>query len=142
MITPKLLRPRIEQRLSPFGQQPERWQKKRSRVMRGGHACPDLGCTAACEAVLIREHTGWGWIEWSVPADASLPPQPHRIAVFTPTTTPTQRLCLRLLARSPAHRIRLGPVAVRTATAAVVVLAVLAAALAALHGVPCGIFIH
>ncbi|MFF3617269.1 hypothetical protein [Streptomyces sp. NPDC002580] len=139
MTTPKSLKSGTDQRLSPFGQQLKQWQKKQSRAMRGGHACSGSHCAASCEPVLIREQTGWGWTDWSVPADGSLPEQPHRIAVFTPTTTPTQRLCLRLLARSPAHRIRLGPTAVRTATAAVVVLAVLAAALAALHGVPLGI---
>ncbi|MCT9010310.1 hypothetical protein [Streptomyces rhizosphaerihabitans] len=125
---------RITQPLSPFGQQPRRWEKKRVRAVRGSHAC--TGCAAGCEPVLIREQTGWGWIDWNVPVDGSLPEQPHRIAVFTPIATRMQRLCLRWLARSSAHRIRLDPVAVRTTTAAVAALALPAAVLAILHGVP------
>ncbi|MFD9463139.1 hypothetical protein [Streptomyces sp. NPDC060027] len=136
MTTPALPISGIAHRLSPFGQQPKRWEKKRSRAVRGGHVCSGSGCEASYEPVLIREQAGWGWIDWSVPADGSLPEQPHRIAVFTPVATRTQRLCLRWLARSSARRIRLGPVAVRTAAAAVAVLALLAAVLAILQGVP------
>ncbi|MGW3667427.1 hypothetical protein [Streptomyces sp. NPDC005141] len=137
MTTPALPTSGIAQPLSPFGQHPQRWEKKRARAVRGGHVC--TGCAAGCEPVLIREQAGWGWIDWSVPADGSLPEQPHRIAVFTPIATRTQRLRLRWLARSSAHRIRLGPVAVRTAAAAVAVLALPAAVLAILHSVPFGI---
>ncbi|WP_246113600.1 hypothetical protein [Streptomyces montanus] len=126
----------IAQRLSPFQQQRQRWERKRSRAVRDGHVCCGSGCAAGCEPVLIRERTGWGWIDWTVPADGSLPEQPHRIAVFTPIATHSQRLSLRWLARRPAHQIRLGPVAVRTATAAVAALTLLAATLAIIHGVP------
>ncbi|MCX4993361.1 hypothetical protein [Streptomyces sp. NBC_00568] len=125
----------IAQRLSLLGQQPKRWEKKRSRAVRLGRGYSGLGC----EPALIREQAGWGWIDWSVPADGSLPEQPHRIAVSTPIATRTQRIGLRWLARSCAHRIRLGPVAVRTATAAVAVLALAAAVLAILHGIPFGL---
>jgi hypothetical protein len=69
-----------------------------------------------------------------VPADGSLPHEPDRIAVFSPLANRAQRLALRWLARRPAHRIRLGPLAVRPATAAATVLALIAATLATLHG--------
>ncbi|WP_455357115.1 hypothetical protein [Streptomyces sp. SYSU K217416] len=128
--------PGIAQRLSPFRQQPQLWERKRSRAMRDGHVCCGSGCAAGCEPVLIRERTGWGWIDWTVPADGSLPEQPHRIAVFTPITTCSQRLSLRWLARRPAHRIRFGSLTVRTAAAVVAALTLLAATLAIIHGVP------
>ncbi|MEW2000803.1 hypothetical protein ACFWFH_34290 [Streptomyces coelicoflavus] len=73
-------------------------------------------------------------MDWTVLADGSLPQHPDRIAVFSPLATRAQRLGLRWLARRPAHRIRLGPLAVRLATAAVTVLAIAAAALTSLHG--------
>jgi hypothetical protein len=69
-----------------------------------------------------------------VPADGSLPQQPDRIAVFSPSASHAQRIGLRWLARRPARRLRLGPLAVRPATAAVTVLALIAATLATLHG--------
>ncbi|MFF1810736.1 hypothetical protein ACFVXW_16670 [Streptomyces sp. NPDC058251] len=126
---------RIARRLSPFRQQPQQWERKRSRAVRRGHVCCGSGCAAGCEPVLIRERAGWGWIDWTVPADGSLPEQPHRIAVFTPIATRPQRLGLRWLARRPAHRIRLGPVTVRPATAVVTALTLVAATLALMHGV-------
>ena len=129
----------ITQRLSPFPQQPQRWERKRSRAVHGGHVCCGPGCTDGCEPVLIRERTGWGWIDWTVPADGSLPELPHRIAVFTPAATRSQRLGLRRLGRRSAHRIRLGPMTVRPATAAVTALTLLAATLALMHGLPFGI---
>ncbi|MEU3795998.1 hypothetical protein AB0F07_40550, partial [Streptomyces fructofermentans] len=92
-----------------------------------------------CEPVLIRERTGWGWIDWTIPADGSLPQQPHRMAVFTPIATRYQRLGLRCLARRPAHRMRLGQLTVRPATAAVTALTLAAAALALLHRIPLSI---
>ncbi|MFE9976224.1 hypothetical protein ACFYRD_37340 [Streptomyces hirsutus] len=131
----------IAQRLSPFRQQPQRWERKRSRAVHGGHVCCGAGCAAGCEPVLIRERAGWGWIDWSVPADGSLPEQPHRIAVFTPITTRSQRLGLRWLARRPAHRIRLGPMTVRPATAVVTALTLIAATLAVMHGLPFSIVV-
>ncbi|MFD3503128.1 hypothetical protein ACFWWT_38160 [Streptomyces sp. NPDC058676] len=127
------------QQLTPFGQQPQRWERKRSRAVRGGHVCCGSDCAAGCEPVLIRERTGWGWIDWTVPADGSLPEHPHRIAVFTPLTTRPQRLALRWLARRPAHRIRLVTVAIRPATTVVTALTLVAAALALMHGVPLSI---
>jgi hypothetical protein len=126
----------IAQRLSPFWQQPQRWERKRSRAARGGHVGCGSGCAAGCEPVLIRERTGWGWIDWTVPADGSLPEQPHRIAVFTPIATRSQRLGLRWLARRPTHPIRFGAVTVRPATAVVTALTMVAATLALMHGVP------
>ncbi|MFF4836964.1 hypothetical protein [Streptomyces sp. NPDC001315] len=126
----------LAQQLSPFGQQPQCWERKRSRAVRGGHVCCGSGCAAGCEPVLIRERTGWGWIDWTVPADGSLPEQPHRVAVFTPIATRSQRLALRWLARRPAHRIRLGKVTVRPATAVVTALTLVSAALALMQGVP------
>lgn len=77
-----------------------------------------------------------GWIDWTVPADGSLPEQPHRIAVFTPIATRSQRIGLRWLARRPAHRIRLGKVTVRSAAAVVTALTLVVAALASMHGIP------
>lgn len=126
----------IAQQLSPFGQQPQRWERKRSRAVRGGHVCCGSNCAAGCEPVLIRERTGWGWIDWTVPADGSLPEQPHRIAVFTPIATGPQRRALRWLARRPAHRIRLGKVTVRLATTVVTALTLVVAAFALMQGVP------
>ncbi|WP_369228791.1 hypothetical protein [Streptomyces sp. R21] len=67
---------------------------------------------------------------------SSLPEQPHRVAVFTPIVTRTQRLALRWLARHPAHRIRLGKANVQPATAVVTALTLVVAALALMHGIP------
>ncbi|MFG3323683.1 hypothetical protein ACGF3J_37130 [Streptomyces sp. NPDC048171] len=120
--------------LRPFRQQPRRWERAQVRALRGGHVCCGAQCVKGCEPVLIRERTGWGWIDWTVPADGSLPQQPDRIAVFSPATTRAQRLGLRWLARRPAYRIRLGPLALRPATAAVIVVALMMATLATLHG--------
>ncbi|WP_406469853.1 hypothetical protein [Streptomyces sp. NBC_01615] len=131
----------IAQRLRPFQQHPQRWERKRSRAVHGGHVCCGSGCANGCEPFLIREQAGWGWIDWSVPADGSLPEQPHRIAVFTPIATRSQRLGLRWLARRPAHRIRLGPVTVRPATAVVTALTMIAATLAIMHGLPFSIVV-
>ncbi|MEV5011350.1 hypothetical protein [Streptomyces sp. NPDC055692] len=125
--------------LSPFGQQPQRWERKRSRAVRGGHVCCGAGSAVGCEPILIRERMGWGWIDWAVPADGSLPEQPHRVTVFTPIATRSQRLSLRWLARRPAHRIRLGPVTVRPATTVATALTLAAATLALMHGVPLSI---
>ncbi|WP_406723399.1 hypothetical protein WJ438_00120 [Streptomyces sp. GD-15H] len=131
----------IAQRLRPFQQQQQRWERKRSRAVHGGHVCCGAGCADGCEPVLIRERAGWGWVDWSVPADGSLPEQPHRIAVFTPITTRSQRLGLRWLARRPAHRIRLGPMTVRPATAVVTALTLIAATFAIMHGLPFSIVV-
>ncbi|WHM35053.1 hypothetical protein OH540_35440 [Streptomyces sp. BPPL-273] len=120
--------------LRPFRQQPQRWERKQARARRDGHICCGAQCAKGCEPVLIRERTGWGWIDWTVPADGSLPQQPDQIAVFSPAATRAQRLGLRWLARRPAYRIRLGPLALRPATATVTVLALITATLATLHG--------
>ncbi|MER7056586.1 hypothetical protein [Streptomyces sp. NPDC000351] len=119
--------------LRPFRQQPRRWERAQARALRGGHVCCGGECAKGCEPVLIRERTGWGWIDWMVPADGSLPEQPHQIAMFSPVTTRAQRLGLRWLARRPAHRIRLGSLAVRPAAAAVSVIALIVATLATLR---------
>ncbi|MFC8664030.1 hypothetical protein [Streptomyces sp. NPDC057199] len=129
----------IAQQLRPFGQHPQRWERKRSRAVRGGHVCCGSYGAAGCEPVLIRERTGWGWIDWTVPADGSLPEQPRRVAVFNPVATWCQRIGLGWLARRSAHRIRLGNVTARPATAVVTALTLVAAALALMHGVPLGI---
>ncbi|MDR6980091.1 hypothetical protein J2X68_006829 [Streptomyces sp. 3330] len=129
----------IAQQLSPFGQQPKRWERKRSRAVRGGHVCCGSDCAANCEPVLLRERTGWGWIDWTVPADGSLPEHPHRVAVFTPVATRPQRLALRWLARRPAHWIGLGTVTVRSATIVVTAFILMAVALALMNGVPLSI---
>jgi hypothetical protein len=104
--------------------------------VRGGHVCCGPSCAVGCEPVLIRERAGWGWIDWTVPDDGSLPERPHRIAVFTPIATRPQRLVMRWLARRPGRRIRLGWVTLRTATAVVTTLSLAAATLAIIHGVP------
>ncbi|MEU8735023.1 hypothetical protein AB0C68_37350 [Streptomyces tendae] len=122
--------------LRPFRQQPRRWERTQARALRSGHVCCGIGCEEGCEPVLIRERTGWGWVDWTVPADGSLPQHPDRIAVFSPLATRAQRLGLRWLARRPAYRIRLGPLVLRPGTAAVTVLALVAATLASLHGIP------
>jgi hypothetical protein len=102
----------------------------------GGHGCADAPCTTGCEPVLIRERTAWGWIDWTVPADGSLPERPHRITVFTSIATRAQHLALRRPARRGARRIRVGPVTLRTATAVVAALSLAAATLTIIHGVP------
>ncbi|MFI2415147.1 hypothetical protein [Streptomyces sp. NPDC018947] len=122
--------------LRPFRQQPWRWERAQARALRSGHVCCGAGCAQGCEPVLIRERTGWGWMDWTVLADGSLPQHLDRIAVFSPLATRAQRLGLRWLARRRAHRIRLGPLAVRPGTAAVTALALTAATLAGLHGIP------
>jgi hypothetical protein len=99
--------------LRPFRQQPRRWARAQARALRGGHVCCGAQCAKGCGPVWIRERTGWGWIDWTVPADGSLPHEPDRIAVFSPLVNRAQRLALRWLARRPAHRIRLGPLAAR-----------------------------
>jgi hypothetical protein len=107
--------------------------------VRGGHVCCGPSCTVGYEPVLIRVRTGWGWIDWTVPADGSLPERPHRIAVFTPIATRAQYLALRWLAQRPARRIRLAPVTVQSATAAALALSLAAATLAITHGAPISI---
>lgn len=125
--------------LRPFRLQPRRWKRAQGRAHRSSHVCCGAGCPEGCEPVLIRERPGWGRIDWTVSADGSPPQQPDRIAVFSPLASRTQRLGLRWLARRPVHRIDLGPLAVRPATAAVTVFALIAATLAALHGIPLSI---
>ncbi|MGW1411293.1 hypothetical protein [Streptomyces sp. NPDC002403] len=125
---------RIAQQLVPFARHPQRWERERTRAVRGGHVCGGAGC----DPVLIRERTPWGWIDWTVPADGSLPDRPYRIAVLTPTATRTQRLGLRWLARRPARRIQIGAVTVRTSTVGAAILTSLAAA-TAIHAAPLGI---
>ncbi|MER5199755.1 hypothetical protein ACWD3J_41400 [Streptomyces sp. NPDC002755] len=131
----------IAQQLSPFGQQPMRWERERSRAVRGGHVGCGSGCAVGCEPILIRERTRWGWIDWAVPADGSLPEHPYRVAVFTPIATWTHRISLRWLARRPAHWICLGEGAVRAATAIVMALTLVAAVLALMRGVPFSIVV-
>ncbi|WP_395576597.1 hypothetical protein [Streptomyces sp. BK79] len=59
--------------------------------------------------------------------------------MFSPLATRAQRLGLRRLERRPAYRICLDPQAVWPATAAASVLALIAATLATLHGIPLSI---
>ncbi|MFI9040923.1 hypothetical protein [Streptomyces sp. NPDC053726] len=125
----------IAQQLVPFARHPQRWERERARATRGGHVCGDVGCAP----VLIRERTRWGWADWTVPADGSLPDRPYRIAVLTPTATHTQRLGLRWLARRPARRIGIGAVPVRTSTVGVAILSLVVATAAALHAMPLSI---
>ncbi|MDT0468460.1 hypothetical protein [Streptomyces gibsoniae] len=78
-------------------------------------------------------------MDWTVPADGSLPERPYRIAVFAPIATRAQHLALGWLARRPARRIPLGLVAVRIATAVALALSLAAVTLALTHGVPLSI---
>ncbi|MFE6020785.1 hypothetical protein ACFQ6O_29935 [Streptomyces sp. NPDC056441] len=125
----------IAQQLVPFGQHPQRWERERARAARDGHVCGDAGC----DPVLIRERTRWGWADWTVSVDGSLPDRPYRVAVFAPTATRTQRLGLRWLARRPGRRIEIGAVPVRTSTIVTAILSVVVATAAALHAVPLSI---
>ncbi|MEU2587323.1 hypothetical protein ABZ612_31295 [Streptomyces avermitilis] len=122
--------------LRPFAHNPSRWKAEQSRALRTGHVCRHLASTQACEPVFIRERTGWGWLEWTVPGDGSLPERPHRIGVLTPTATHTQRLALRWLTRRPAQRLALP--SLRTTTAVVAILSLTAAGLLLSHGVSAG----
>jgi hypothetical protein len=122
-----------------FRLQPRRLKRAQALALRSGHVCCGAGCPEGCEPVLVREPTRWGWIDWTVPAEGSQPLQPDRIAVFGPLASRAQCLRLRWLARRPARRIRFGPLPLRPATAAVTVLALIAATLATLHGIPLSI---
>ncbi|WP_239015679.1 hypothetical protein [Streptomyces sp. CdTB01] len=121
----------------PFTRDPGRWDRERSRALRTGHV-RDHTCSAACEPVLIHEHTPWGWLAWTVPGDGSPPEIPHRIAVLTPGATRTQRLALRWLTRRPAQRIALHrvPGSLRFSAAAVALVSLVAGLVAMSHGVP------
>ncbi|MET7456274.1 hypothetical protein ABZT03_31230 [Streptomyces sp. NPDC005574] len=141
MTIPASSAAQIPQWLHPFRRQPHRWERKRSRAVRGGHVCCGPACAAGCEPVLIRERTAWGWIDWSIPADGSLPQQPSRMAVFTPYATRSQRLALHWLARRPTHRYRIAAVTVRPTTAVITALTLVAATLAYLHGIPLSIVV-
>ncbi|MFF8717030.1 hypothetical protein ACF07T_37200 [Streptomyces sp. NPDC015184] len=117
---------------APFSQHPRRWEKEQARAARIGHICDD----PACEPVLIRERTRWGWADWTAPAGGDLPDRPHRIAVSTPGPTHIQRLGLRWLARRPARRIGIGDADLRAATVATALLGFLAAITATACAVP------
>ncbi|GGX99847.1 hypothetical protein [Streptomyces fructofermentans] len=124
--------------LIPFAQRPQRWKRQQSRAQRGGHVVCGPDCSG-CAPVVIRERTGWGWIDWTVPADGSPPDQAHRIAVFTPHPTRAQRTGLRWLARRPTHRIRLGPLTARPATAGTAALGLVLGLLALARGIPAAV---
>lgn len=127
--------------LSPFGQQPSRWERKRSRAVRGGHVSCGFGCADGCEPVLVRERTAWGWLEWTVPADGSMPETPYRMGILTPTATRVQRLGLRWLTRRPARHLALDRVtgSLRFSAAVVALVTLLTALFAAGHGLALGI---
>ncbi|MFG3065057.1 hypothetical protein ACGFYM_41945 [Streptomyces sp. NPDC048231] len=127
--------------LQPFAQQPGRWEQARSRARRTGHLCCGAWCTQTCEPMLIRERTPWGFMDWTVPEGDRLPECPHRIGVLTPAATRAQRLALRWLARRPAPRLPMLPVAVRCSSAVVAVLGLVAAAAAISCGIPVGVVV-
>lgn len=139
MTTPTPPASRSPEPLRPFGLQPRRWSRTQDRALRSGHAFRRAGRPEGCEPVLIRERTGWGWIDWTIPADGSLPRQLAGIAVFSPLVSRAQRHRLRWLARPPARRICPGPLALQPVTAAVTALALIAATPATLHGIPVSI---
>ncbi|MFJ9760021.1 hypothetical protein [Streptomyces sp. NPDC101149] len=127
--------------LQPFAQQLGRWEQARSRVRRTGHLCCDAWCTQTCEPMLIRERTPWGFMDWTVPEGDRLPECPHGIGVLTPAANRAQRLALRWLARRPAPRLPMLPVAVRCSSAVVAVLGLVAAAAAISCGIPVSVVV-
>ncbi|MFE7077085.1 hypothetical protein ACFU96_44065 [Streptomyces sp. NPDC057620] len=139
-MTDTLRTPPTAHHRRPFARNPQLWEKKRSRALRTGHVRDDT-CSAACELVLVHEHTPWGWLAWTVPADGSAPQTPHQIAVLTPHATRGQRLAPRWLSRRPARRVALAavPGALRLSAAAIAVLSVMAGLLGMSRGVPAGI---
>ncbi|MFC8094677.1 hypothetical protein [Streptomyces sp. NPDC057301] len=125
----------------PFTGEPGRWEKESSRGLRDGHV-RDSTCSAACQPVLVRERTSWGWLAWAVPGDGTPPELPVQIGVLVPGATWTQRLAVRWLLRRPAHRIALAPasrVSLRLSTTAVAAIALVAALYALSRGIPVGL---
>ncbi|GGP80741.1 hypothetical protein [Streptomyces melanogenes] len=125
------------QREHPFARDPGRWEKERSRAVRTGHV-RDHTCSAACELVLVHEHTLWGWLAWTVPGDGTPPEIPCQIGVLTPAARRLQRLAPRWLTRRPAQRIAVGtpPGSLRFAAAAIALISLLAGLVAIRHEVP------
>ncbi|MGW5657228.1 hypothetical protein [Streptomyces humi] len=121
----------------PFARDTGRWEKERSRAWRTGHIRDDT-CSAACEPVLVHEHTGWGFLAWTVPADGSSPANPHLVTVLAPSATRTQRLALRWLTRRPARLITADarPGSPRLSACAVAVISLLIGLIAISRGFP------
>ena len=94
-------------RLRPFADNPARWDTERSCALQTVRIAYDGSCTAADELYLVHERTGWGWLAWTVPADGSMPEQPHEIGVLRPSATWADRLAVRWLTRRPAGRMAL-----------------------------------
>ncbi|WP_330327866.1 hypothetical protein [Streptomyces pseudovenezuelae] len=124
----------------PFTRDPGRWKRKSSRALRTGHI-RDHTCSAACELVLVHEHTSWGWLAWTVPGDGGQPEVPHQIGVLTPGATRRQRLALRWLTRCPARRLAVDtvPGSLRFSAAAVALISVTVGLFALSHGLPANV---
>ena len=95
-------------RLRPFADNPARWDAERSFALQEAWIADGTGSSSAAdEPYLVHERTGWGWLAWTVPADGSMPEQPHQIGVLPPSATWTDRLAARWLTRRPAGRMAL-----------------------------------
>ncbi|GGN44628.1 hypothetical protein [Streptomyces fuscichromogenes] len=121
----------------PFARDAGRWEKERSRAWRTGHIRDDT-CSAACEPLLVHEHTGWGSLAWTVPADGSSRANLHQVAVLAPSATRTQRLALRWLTRRPARLITADarPGSPRLSACAVAVISLIIGLIAISRGFP------
>ncbi|MGP4049349.1 hypothetical protein [Streptomyces sp. 2A115] len=141
--TPRTPPPAATAALRPFAHDPTRWETERDRALRTGHhPCAEGASAMAGEPYLVHERTRWGWLAWTVPADGSLPEQPHHIGVLPPATTRRDRLAARWLTRRPARRIGLHaaiPGSLRYAAAVLALVGCAAALHTVGHGAPAGI---
>ncbi|WP_234337129.1 hypothetical protein [Streptomyces xylophagus] len=130
-------------RLRPFADNPARWDAERSCALQTGRIACDTGSAGvAGEPYLVHERTGWGWLAWTVPADASMPERPFQIGVLPPRATWADRLAVRWLARRQAGRMALHATSrgsLRYFAVAVAVIGCFAAVDAIARGVPLGI---
>jgi len=143
MTDPLRTPPQAPARLRPFADNPARWDAERSCALQGVRIADGTGSAgAADEPYLVHERTGWGWLAWTVPADGSLPEQPHRIGVLPRSATWAERLAARWLARRPAGRMALHATSrgsLRYSAVGVAVIGCFAAVAAIARGVPFGI---
>ncbi|WP_405969056.1 hypothetical protein OG496_00580 [Streptomyces sp. NBC_00988] len=143
MTDPLRTPPPAAARLRPFADNPARWDAERSCALQTVRIADGTGSSSAAdEPYLVHERTGWGWLAWTVPADGSMPEQPHRIGVLPPAATWADRLAARWLARRPAGRMALHATSrgsLRYCAVVVAVIGCFAAVGAIARGVPLGI---
>lgn len=143
MTDPLRTPPPAAARLRPFAHDPSRWDTARARALHAEQIAYETGApTEAGEPYLVHEHTGWGWLAWTVPNDGSTPDQPHRIGVLPPSATRADRLAGRWLARHQAGRFALHtrvPGSLSYCATVMAVIACITAFHAITHGMPLGV---